>query len=275
MSRREGGARRESESRGGEASVQAARALTTPTFYGVTTLANANGYASANGAGEQGNAVVGFIVDVLMSPRSQSVTSKDRWIAGTNDGTGTTYGWQLITRTTNSTIRASIRQTGSGAFVNTSSYTLTAADLHKVMRVTLEVDVVGLVMRLRVNGALVGTETAITGYAVPDTAVPFEVGKLGSTSGADGLDIYGVVTAHGVITSGELAAHHAACLAAADIVPLVGAGLTATHTWSVKTAVLAAASAATAPNLTDSTGSSTLTKAGSPTIVTRVNPPWA
>lgn len=245
------------------------------TVYGLEGMSNANGYASANGAGEQGNAVLGFVAAALVSFDSQSVASKDRWIIGTDDSTGTTYDWQVVSRTTNSTIRAGIKQTGSGATVFTSSYTIAPADLGKILLVTLEVDVVGLLMRLRVNGALVGTATVITGYAVPDTSVPFQVGKLGGTSGADGITFYGVATGHGVMTQAEIVAHQAACQAAGDIVPLSGAGLTPTHTWSPKAAVIAAGTTATAPNLADSTGSSTLTKAGTPTVRVRTNPPWA
>jgi hypothetical protein len=244
--------------------------------YGIRSFANTAGYATSAGAGEQGNATVGFTVVYLMSVEDQGVASRDRWLRGANDGTGTTHGWQLITRTTNSTIRGSIRQTGGAAFTSTSSFTITSGMLEKIMHVALVVDVVGGFMALYVDGALVGTTTAISAYTVADTSVVDELGKLASTSGADGTTTYGFASGHGPMSAAELVAHRAACLAAGDIVPVSGASITATHTYSVKSAVIAAGTTSSAPTtLADSTGSSDFTKTGSPTVVVRTNPPWA
>lgn len=246
------------------------------TMYGITSFSNTAGYQTANGAGEQGDATTGFAVAMLLSVDSQGVTTNNRVIRGVNDATGTTYGWQIRTQTTNATLQFGIRQAGNGTLTFTGSFTVTAAMVGKVLHVVGVVDIAALCMRLYVDNVLVGTETTITGYALPDTSVPDAIGRLSvAASGADGITVYGTSTGHGPMTQPEVAAHRALCVAAGDIVPVTGAGCTAVHTHSVKAQLVSANDFTTVPTtIADTTGSSTMTKQGSPTLNVRTNPPW-
>ncbi len=249
-------------------------------MYGVNGFLSTAAYGTVAGSGENGNASVGFTVNALISVDSQAVASSDRWITGVSDSTGTSYDWQLRSTGTNAGLSFVVRVSGSGAQVASSSFTVTGAMLGRILHITGVVNLAASRMRFYVDGGLVGTESTVATYGVPDTASPDTMGRLViGGSGfvpATGITLYGRATGHGPMTQAEVAAHRALCLAAGDIVPLSGAALTPRTTHSVKAAVLAAGSTASAPTtIADSTGTATMTKVGSPTLTVRTNPPWA
>lgn len=250
------------------------------TMYGVNGFLTTAAYGTVAGSGENGNAVSGFTVNALISVDSQAVASSDRWITGVSDSTGTSYDWQLRSTGTNAGLSFGVRVSGGGAQIFSSTFTVTAAMLGRILHVTGVVDLAAGKMRFYVDGGLVGVESVVTTYGVPDTASPDTIGRLViGGSGfvpASGITLYGRATGHGPMTQAEVAAHRALCLSAGDIVALSGVGLTPRTTHSVKAAVIAAGSTASAPTtIPDSTGTATMTKVGSPTLNIRSNPPWA
>lgn len=201
-----------------------------------------NRYVSAAGAGILGNAA-GFYVAGLVAFMA---TAAANYVA--RNHAASTDGWRLWV---GSTGLLTFGQTnGATALILSPTFDISSL-LGRVLAVC------GVYtsthVRLYVNGAQVGSGTAITGYTGPTGAA---VTALGFGTAQNSVSM-GVLGGDGVPSDANIAAWSVACKAARGLATMPG--VAPQHSWTPLAAVA---------NIADGVGSDTLTKVGTPVAVT-------
>lgn len=189
-----------------------------PILMGATSFADTSYYATANDA--LPGSAAGFAVSALIQVNSQAVPSVVRRVfAARSDDT---YGWEILLSGTH-TLLSSTAYNGTTGY-NAPSYSITAADVGKLLLVTMVWDPIGLYTRLYVKRAEVGSGTAITGSFAPKTGCPAIIGnKIGMSRPFDATGtVFGVQYAVGVPTLSQIQAHHDAVMAQERMVQIPG-----------------------------------------------------
>lgn len=223
---------------------------------GAAGFSVANYFQTADPGGEAGVAS-GFGVACLFSIASQAVASAPRVL--TERQNGSVAGYVMYTNTTHSTLRFEMAN-GGGASILGPVYTITAADVGKVMMAVMVHD--SAAIRLYVNRAEVGAGTAIVGYTA--SASRHYIGGRGASLPADNTTIYGVSAFRGTFTLKQIQSLFDDVKLARDI---CGSGLTATNAWSVKRSGLSSL-------VNQGSGSDAMTAVGAPTASVNSAPVW-
>lgn len=214
------------DARGGASRPASLEMINAVKMVGATGWTGSDYCQTANPGGEAGDAG-GFGVVVLMTIKSQAVSSASRII--TERQSAGTAGYSLQTLTTNAGIRF-FAANGVGTTLGSATYTVTASDVGKIMMVVGVHD--GDELRLYVNRAEAGAAQAIVGYTAASIQQTIGARSTGQFPLAE-TTIYGVSTFRGVKTLAQIQALYDDVKLARDI---LGSGMGPTNGWSFKRA---------------------------------------
>jgi hypothetical protein len=188
--------------------------------YGLAALSGTSGFGVLNyyetSNAMQGDAS-GFWQAALFKVDSQAVIGVNRNLIR-HVGVG---GARLRISGTNTTLRFAATD-DFGSLETSSSYTITPADLGRVLLAVAVHD--GVSLRLYVNRVEVTPAIPITGYMMPPTAEQ----RIGD--GADGLTIFGVAQGNAVPTLSDIESYYDAIKAERRMAPMPG--VQTDHLWN-------------------------------------------
>lgn len=198
----------------------------------------------------------GFYVGLL--PRPRGTTASAKILANSNGGT---QGWSISGA---SGTQLQCAMIDSGGTSRSSSLIVTAND-SKVRAALFVYDAPGGMLRAYHNRALVGS-TSMTGYATAGlSSIGLALGALfGGGSPQPDWDVLGVVYGLGVPTLAQFQAWEDACMAAEDVVAILGA----THMYSPKSGLVGT-------TLKDLIGTYDLPAVGTPVVTDIYARAWA
>lgn len=185
--------------------------LGNPTAYGISGWTTARLLRSAINVGLPGTANTPLWREIVLRIDSQAVASATRYIGSYFTGNN---GWRLLTTGTNGSLTFDIID-ATVNFRTAPAYTITAGAVGKLIVAYGWWD--GSDVRLAVNGAQVGAQTASATYAAPTAGNTVLGQRSNSTLPADGVTILGMRGGDGVKTASDALASFAAWQATARL----------------------------------------------------------
>jgi hypothetical protein len=229
-------------------------------LYGLRDFSSVNYYATPNPGGEPGNAT-SFGLSMAMVPTTLSSANQFLIHRANN---GVTAGWFV---TINANALSFFAVNSGGAYIKSTSYTITASDIGRVLHFVARFD--GSNLRLTVNRQELAP-VALATYLAHTGAT--QLGVLFATFPALASTFLWWFTFSGAPSVAQVAAHADAVRALGGVMPTSFDGATVTHGWPVRNALgTTVVSGQVAPaSLADSVTAATadaMVRVGSPTVI--------